>query len=356
MKWNKQKVKDFFQNVNKPFLYVILTTVTLIAVITYATRSQNNKVEDLDILHEVTTAEVEKNNKTDKTEPQDNTTTVEDVDSTEIDETKDTEKTEDDTVNDIADTDNEVVEENTQEDIQEEKKSENTNNLASNSNKQEPKESNDNSTSQADSNSSAVKQTEKKVKETVSNTYNQSTTPPGNEPKSDSKPEQKPEVKAEPKPKKQQPVSPTQSQPEPKPAPAPKPEVSSTQKTNEFQAEVLRLVNIERDKAGLNRLSTNSALNNAATLRAKELQQSFSHTRPDGQSPFTVLKEFNITFYTAGENIAMNYQSPQAVVDGWMNSPGHRENILNGSFNQLGVGVFRTDQTPYQWVQLFVGN
>jgi len=123
-----------------------------------------------------------------------------------------------------------------------------------------------------------------------------------------------------------------------------------------LQAEVLRLVNIDREKVGLNGLTMNSTLNNAAMKRAEELQQSFSHARPDGSNCSTVLSQFNITYFAAGENIAMNYPSPEAVVDGWMNSPGHKANILNERFTQLGVGVSKNDENTYQWVQIFVGN
>ena len=116
-------------------------------------------------------------------------------------------------------------------------------------------------------------------------------------------------------------------------------------------AEVVRLVNIEREKQGLSPLGTFDALTAAAKIRAPELAKSFSHTRPDGTSCFTALKEANVTNYTgAGENIAAGYSSPAAVVDGWMNSPGHRANILNKSFTHIGVGYY----TGNNWVQLFV--
>lgn len=117
---------------------------------------------------------------------------------------------------------------------------------------------------------------------------------------------------------------------------------------SEMQQEVLRLVNIEREKAGLAPLEYVFSLQEAADLRASEIKQSFSHTRPDGNSCFTVLDGFN--YYAAGENIAKGYRTPEAVVEGWMNSDGHRANILSPDFNGIVIGF-----EDYHWVQLFVG-
>lgn len=118
----------------------------------------------------------------------------------------------------------------------------------------------------------------------------------------------------------------------------------------EFQQEVLRLVNIEREKEGLAPLEYVHAIQDAADIRASEITQSFSHTRPDGSSCFTVLHDAPISYFTAGENIAYGYRTPEAVVTGWMNSPGHRANILNASFTGIVVGF-----QDYYWVQLFIG-
>lgn len=120
--------------------------------------------------------------------------------------------------------------------------------------------------------------------------------------------------------------------------------------TEQMQQEVLRLVNLEREKVGLAPLVYFSAGQAAADLRAEEIQESFSHTRPDGQSCFTVFEEFSISYYTVGENIAYGYPTPEDVVEGWMNSDGHRANILNPDFTGLAVGV----ENRY-WVQLFIG-
>ncbi|HHU74760.1 MAG TPA: hypothetical protein GXZ28_09115, partial [Clostridiales bacterium] len=141
------------------------------------------------------------------------------------------------------------------------------------------------------------------------------------------------------------------------PSPTQKPS-TSTDNTNDsglsnYASEVLRLVNIERSKAGLSALSTNSTLTAAADKRAQETKQSFSHTRPNGSSFSTVLKEFNISYRTAGENIAYGQRTPQEVVTGWMNSPGHRANILNANFGKIGIGVYQASNGTIYWTQLF---
>ena len=116
----------------------------------------------------------------------------------------------------------------------------------------------------------------------------------------------------------------------------------------DYIAEVIRLVNQERAKEGLAALQTNDAITGAAQTRAEELPTLFDHTRPDGSSCFTALDEAGVRYWTAGENIAAGYATPAQVVAGWMNSPGHRANILNGSFTTIGVG-----REGNYWVQLF---
>ena len=106
-----------------------------------------------------------------------------------------------------------------------------------------------------------------------------------------------------------------------------------------------------RAENGLSALTAETSLTAAANCRAKEVSESFSHTRPDGSSCFTVLREYNVDYMGAGENIAMGFTSAEAVVAAWMNSDGHRANILNASFTKLGVGY---DPTTYSWVQLFI--
>lgn len=121
-----------------------------------------------------------------------------------------------------------------------------------------------------------------------------------------------------------------------------------------YEAEVLRLVNIERAKYGLAALSTDDGAVKVAHLRAKEIVQSFSHTRPNGSSCFTAAKEFGVSYRTAGENIAYGYPTPEQVVTGWMNSQGHRKNILSASFSKIGIGCYESRGVLY-WSQFFIG-
>ena len=116
--------------------------------------------------------------------------------------------------------------------------------------------------------------------------------------------------------------------------------------------QVVSLVNIERAKVGLPTLTMSEDLNKAAQIRAKETVQSFSHTRPNGSSFSSVLKENGISYRGAGENIAWGQRTPEAVVKAWMNSEGHRANILNKNFTAIGVGYYLNGSTPY-WAQLF---
>lgn len=126
-----------------------------------------------------------------------------------------------------------------------------------------------------------------------------------------------------------------------------------------YAGEVLRLVNIERDKVGAAHLVLDGALCDAANMRAIEMDYSgnFSHTRPDRRDCFTVFSFCKISFYTCGENIAAGYPTPAAVVDGWMNSTGHKANILNTAFTKMGLGYSTGGGGEYRhyWAQEFAG-
>ena len=126
-----------------------------------------------------------------------------------------------------------------------------------------------------------------------------------------------------------------------------------------YASEVLRLVNIERDKVGAAQLVLDGALCDAANMRAIEMDYSgnFSHTRPDGRDCFTVFSFCKISFYTCGENIAAGYPTPTAVVDGWMNSTGHKANLLNAAFTKMGLGYSTGGGGEYShyWAQEFAG-
>ena len=93
----------------------------------------------------------------------------------------------------------------------------------------------------------------------------------------------------------------------------------------------------------------------AACVRAREIVTTFSHTRPDGSLFFSIYDEFNISYAFRGENIAMGYGTPAAVMEGWMKSEGHRENILKDVYSAIGIGCYKKEGNIY-WVQLFGGN
>lgn len=126
---------------------------------------------------------------------------------------------------------------------------------------------------------------------------------------------------------------------------------TSTGTSSAAQA-VLAEVNAARAKNGLSALTLDASMNRAAAVRAAELAQSFSHTRPNGSRGLTALNEAGVSYRTAGENIASGQQSAQAVVSAWMNSSGHRANILSASFGRMGVGQATIGGRTY-WVQLF---
>lgn len=134
------------------------------------------------------------------------------------------------------------------------------------------------------------------------------------------------------------------------------PETTSKEEINQnlsYARQVVELVNRERRKAGLNSLTIDTKIESAALIRAKEIQVSFSHTRPNGSSFSTVLTENGINYRGSGENIAWGQRSPEEVMNGWMNSPGHRANILNSRFTKIGVGYYVGSNGRKYWTQLF---
>ena len=121
-----------------------------------------------------------------------------------------------------------------------------------------------------------------------------------------------------------------------------------------YEQEVVDLVNQIRKNHGLNPLTVNWQLSRVARYKSQDMldKKYFSHTSPTYGSPFDMIKAFNISYRTAGENIAMGYTSPSAVVNGWMNSTGHRANILNANYTQIGVGYVANG---HYWTQMFIG-
>ena len=129
------------------------------------------------------------------------------------------------------------------------------------------------------------------------------------------------------------------------------------QNYNEYIVRVVELVNEERKKVGLNTLAYDEKTTYAATQRSYEMavHKYFQHARPDGSSCFTVMKEYGVSYWSAGENIALGQRTPEEVMRDWMNSPGHKANILRAEFTEIGVGIATNASGRLYWTQLFAG-
>ena len=121
-----------------------------------------------------------------------------------------------------------------------------------------------------------------------------------------------------------------------------------------YENEVIRLVNVERSKQGLKSLTSDWQLSRVARYKSQDMKDKgyFSHTSPTYGSPFEMMKSFGISYRTAGENIAKGQRTPAEVVKAWMNSSGHRANILSSSFTKIGVGYVKDGN---YWTQMFIG-
>jgi uncharacterized YkwD family protein len=131
----------------------------------------------------------------------------------------------------------------------------------------------------------------------------------------------------------------------------------SNERLTGYEAQVLKLTNRERQKAGLSPCAgNNSNLNRSARAKSEDMAANnyFSHQSPTYGDPFAMMRNFGVVYQSAGENIAKGQPTPQEVVTAWMNSPGHRENILNVSYTQLGVGYVLKNGQAY-WTQQFIG-
>jgi len=128
-----------------------------------------------------------------------------------------------------------------------------------------------------------------------------------------------------------------------------------TKDASQFEQKVVDLVNQEREKQGLKPLTLNKKLSDVARTKSKDMMDKgyFDHNSPTYGSPFDMMKQFGIEYTTAGENIAKGQQSPEDVMNAWMNSDGHRKNILNPDFTEIGVGYVKGDTT--YWTQQFIG-
>lgn len=153
-------------------------------------------------------------------------------------------------------------------------------------------------------------------------------------------------------PAQQQPTQ--QAKPEPVTPAKPAQQAPATQGISATEQKVIELTNAERRKAGLKDLVGDTKLSSVARTKSNDMQKNgyFSHTSPTYGSPFDMMRDFGVTYSTAGENIAQGQRSPEEVVQAWMNSEGHRKNILNGAFTHIGVGH---DTTGNHWTQMFIG-
>ncbi len=131
---------------------------------------------------------------------------------------------------------------------------------------------------------------------------------------------------------------------------------SNLDSVSAIEKEVVKLVNAERQKNGLSALELDAELSKVAREKSKDMSTKgyFSHTSPTYGSPFDMMKKFGIKYSTAGENIAMGQPSAEEVVKAWMNSEGHRANILSKNFTKIGVGYYKgSNGSPY-WTQMFI--
>ncbi|MBR1735811.1 MAG: hypothetical protein IJ736_02180 [Firmicutes bacterium] len=154
-------------------------------------------------------------------------------------------------------------------------------------------------------------------------------------------------TQTQPTPQAQQPTTPTQ-QTTPQ-----TPQVS--QNNSSYAKQVLDLVNNERAKNGLSPLVLDNALSSVAQAKSEDMMNKnyFSHTSPTYGSPFDMMKQFGISYTYAGENIAKGQKTPEQVVNAWMNSEGHRANILNKNFTKMGLGYAASGSTTY-WTQMLI--
>lgn len=132
--------------------------------------------------------------------------------------------------------------------------------------------------------------------------------------------------------------------------------IPTTTAINALENEVIRLTNIERSKKGLPALKANWELSRCARYKSQDMinKNYFAHQSPTYGSPFDMIESFGIRMASGGENIAMGQRTPKEVVAAWMNSPGHRGNILSTSYTQIGVGCAKSKNGTYYWTQMFI--
>lgn len=132
--------------------------------------------------------------------------------------------------------------------------------------------------------------------------------------------------------------------------------IPETALLSSLETEVIRLINIERTSRGIPALTTNWQLSRVARYKSQDMidKNYFSHTSPTYGSPFTMMQSFGLKFSAAAENIAYGQRTAKEVVEGWMNSSGHRANILSNSYTQTGVGAAKKANGTLYWTQMFI--
>ncbi|WP_416149057.1 CAP domain-containing protein [Salipaludibacillus sp. HK11] len=168
-------------------------------------------------------------------------------------------------------------------------------------------------------------------------------------------PEQDTPVK-EPDGEKQQPEAEPQPQPEEQtqqPDEEQQPADQTQRGIGQEEQQVIELTNNHRREAGLSDLQADTELSGVARRKSEDMHENnyFSHTSPTYGSPFDMIRDHGVSYSSAGENIAQGQQTPEQVVQGWMNSEGHRENIMNGNFTHIGVGY---EPNGNHWTQMFI--
>ncbi|QZY54507.1 SafA/ExsA family spore coat assembly protein [Crassaminicella profunda] len=132
--------------------------------------------------------------------------------------------------------------------------------------------------------------------------------------------------------------------------------IPNIQDIKTLENQVIKLVNIERSKKGLPALKSNWQLSRCARYKSQDMinKNYFSHQSPTYGSPFKMMESFGLKFSSAGENIAKGQRTPKEVMNSWMNSPGHRSNILSSSFSEIGVGLAKDKYGRCYWTQMFM--
>lgn len=132
--------------------------------------------------------------------------------------------------------------------------------------------------------------------------------------------------------------------------------IPDTNTLSSYEQQVFQLVNKERAARGLGTLRYNSEVARVARIKSQDMINKgyFSHTSPTYGSPFKMMESFGIRFSNGGENIAYGQRNAQEVMTGWMNSAGHKANILSAAYTQIGVGVAKASNGTLYWTQLFI--